>query len=98
MARYRRKKSRRASKKISITGILPVGYLAIEAMNGYKANGSQGLIDNVAGRTTGFVPSQGKWEGANLIPMASLLIGGYAVRKVGNRVAKNPFMGLPLRW
>ena len=98
MARYRRKKSRHSSKKVSVTGVLPLAYLGIEAMNGYKANGSQGLIDNVAGRTTGYVPSQHKWDASNLAPLAGIVIGGYVVRKVANRTARGAFMGLPLRW
>jgi hypothetical protein len=99
MARYRRhRKGHRASKKLSITGLAPVAFIATEAYGGYKANGPSGALNNAIGFTTGYNIAGKKFEPENLIPLASILIAGYAVRKVGNRVSKNPFMGLPLRW
>lgn len=98
MARKGKRKSGRKSKKLSITGAIPIGYLALEGYTGYQAGGVRKMADNLVGRTTGYIPSEHRWDGASLLPLGAIIISGYAVRKIANRAAPGAFMGLPLRW
>ena len=87
MARFRRKKSSRRSKKIPVLATAGVGVFALNAYSGYMGKaGSQGGAKGIAWTTLG-IDNSGKFVMSqfieNMAPLAVGIIGSAAASKFG---------------
>ena len=95
--RARRKASGMTLPVAVIAGFAPI---AIHTLEGYKAGGVKGALNDLSAYTTGYVPADGQWKPAHLVEGMGPVILGIMVHKyVGGKMGVNRMLtsaGVPL--
>jgi len=80
--RYGKKKGGYRSKKVSVTAVAPLIYMAGVAYTGYKAGGAKQMANDVVARTTGYSMIGEKFDASYAMPTLGVVVGSFLAHKI----------------